>query len=186
MDFSETNRAYASADYERVREDWTRHAKVISDAGTVIEVWAVLKSWDFRQAYIESYGETYGLSEADRDQLRQTQMDAAKATFEFHVAVQTTTHRWNDLEKKDSPWKVTLMDGAGSELLPNSIQAQKLPELYETQFFPSRTAFTRTYLIKFSRKVGEGERPFAGAKSGQLALRIVSPVARTEVVWSAR
>jgi hypothetical protein len=61
----------------------------------------------------------------------------------------------------------------------------KLPELYESQFFPSRTEFTRTYEISFSR-TGSGGQPFSGPASGRLILRFASPVGRVELVWNSK
>jgi len=118
--------------------------------GTVIEAWATYKSWDFRQAYVSYYASIYDLSDSDRATLLRSQLEASRASHEFHVAVQMTTDKWNDLERKNSPWRVTLLDASGGELGPASIQTVKLPELYESQFFPSRTEFTRTYEISFA------------------------------------
>jgi hypothetical protein len=61
----------------------------------------------------------------------------------------------------------------------------KLPELYESQFFPSRTEFTRAYEIGFSRTGNDGQ-PIAGPASGRLILRFASPMGRIELVWDAK
>jgi hypothetical protein len=183
VDFSEATRDYRATDYPSVYENWTRHVKLVQEVGTVIEAWATSKSWDFRQAYVAYYASVYDLSDSDRATLLHAQSDAARASYEFHVAVQTTTDRWNDLDRKNSPWRVTLLDGTGAEMGPTSIQVVKLPEIYESQFFPSRTEFTRTYEIDFARNGGQ---PFAGPASGRLVLRIASPMGRVELVWDAK
>ena len=56
-------------------------------------MWATYKSWDFRQAYIEQYAETYGLGEAERRALSQAQLQAARTSYEFHVSAQSTDYR---------------------------------------------------------------------------------------------
>jgi hypothetical protein len=186
VDFSDVSRNYRSTDYASVYERWTRHAKLWQvDVGTVIEAWATHKSWDFRQAYVAYYSSIYDLSDGDRATLLHAQLDASRASYEFHVAVQTTTDKWNDLERKNSPWRVTLLDASGDELGPTSIQVVKLPELYESQFFPSRTEFTRAYEIGFSRTGNDGQ-PIAGPASGRLILRFASPMGRIELVWDAK
>ena len=157
VNFSDATRNYRSSDYSSVYESWTRHAKLWREVGTVIEAWATYKSWDFRQAYVSYYASVYDLSDSDRATLLRSQLDASRASHEFHVAVQMTTDKWNDLERKNSPWRVTLLDASGGELGPTSIQTVKLPELYETQFFPSRTEFTRTYEISFARTGANGQ-----------------------------
>jgi hypothetical protein len=187
VDFSESVRAYAPRDYDRVREQWTRHSSlVVLDIGTVLEVWATLKSWDFRQAYIEQYAETYSLNERDRDELRRAELEASRSMYEFHVTVESTNYKWNDLQSKDSPWKVTLVDGAGAEVMASSIEVRKYPELYEMRFFPTRTDFSRTYVIKFPKTATEPDaRPFQGTASGRLTLRVAGPLGRNELVWDS-
>ena len=186
VDFSETNRTMRSLDYEGVLDNWTRHAKSIKIyAGTVIELWGTYKSWEFRQAYIERYATVYSLSETERAALLNTQKDAARQTFEFHVAVQSTSYKWNDLDKETSPWRVSLVDGAGAEIAPRRIERLRLPELYESQFFPNRTEFTTTYLIRFNRIDAEAAG-FSGPGTGRLTLRVASPLAKAELVWQAK
>jgi hypothetical protein len=185
VDFSEATRDYRATDYPSVYESWTRHVKLVQEVGTVIEAWATAKSWDFRQAYVAYYASIYDLSDSDRATLLHAQIDASRASYEFHVAVQTTTDKWNDLERKNSPWRVTLLDATGAEMGPTSIQVVKLPELYESQFFPSRTEFTRTYEISFVR-TGNSGQAFAGPASGRLVLRIASPMGRIELVWDVK
>ena len=185
VNFSDATRNYRPSDYSSVYESWTRHAKLWQEVGTVIEAWATYKSWDFRQAYVSYYASIYDLSDSDRATLLRSQLEASRASHEFHVAVQMTTDKWNDLDRKNSPWRVTLLDASGGELGPTSIQAVKLPELYESQFFPSRTEFTRTYEISFAL-TGSGGQPFSGPASGRLVLRFASPAGRIELVWDSK
>jgi hypothetical protein len=184
VSFSDATHDYRPTDYLSVYENWTRHARLVHlDAGTVIEAWATYKSWDFRQAYVAYYASIY--EDSDRAALMRSQLEASRASCEFHVAVQTTTDKWNDLERKNTPWRVTLLDATGAELGPTSIQVVKLPELYESKFFPSRTEFTRSYEISFARP-SNGGQAFAGPASGRLILRFASPMGRIELVWDEK
>jgi len=184
VDFSAARHEYRPADYPIVYQNWTRHAKLVQDVGTVIEAWATYKSWDFRQAYVAKYADVYDLPDHDRAALLNAQLEVSRSTLEFHVAVQTTTDRWNDLERKSSPWRVTLLDGTGLELGPTSIRVLKLPEIYESHFFPERTEFTRTYEISFARPTGG--QPFPAHTGGRLTLRIASPMGRIDLIWIAK
>jgi hypothetical protein len=186
VDFSEANHNYRSEDYEKVFTNWSRHAKaVVVSQGTVIETWGVYKSWDFRQAYIERYAKIYSLSDTEKAALYRTQREAERQTYEFHVAVQMTNYKWNDLDKDTSPWRISLVDGTGAEIAPRRVELLKLPELYETQFFPNKTEFSQTYLIRFSRAEADAAG-FGGATSGRIALKIVSPLAKNEIVWESK
>jgi hypothetical protein len=184
VDFSDANKHYRSEDYLGVFNAWTRHAKLVQDVGTVMEVWATFKSWDLRQAYIAKYAKAYDLSEADREALVRSQQEAARTTYEIHLVAQSTTDSWNDLERRSSAWRITLLDGTGAELSPTSIKAEKFPELYEQEFFPTRTPFSRTYTVRFARP--EGSDAFVGPLSGRLILRIDSPLGKVEAAWDAQ
>ncbi|HVZ72555.1 MAG TPA: hypothetical protein VHJ20_09280 [Polyangia bacterium] len=183
VDFSETPRDYVTKDYERVYERWTRHEAVLRDVDVALEAWATFKSWDFREAYVEHYADVYSLSDADRKTLREAQRDAFHAAYEFHVTAQSADYRWNDLERESSPWRVTLVDALGHELSPEYVRVEKLPDVYEHEFFPSKTPFSKTYAIRFPAGADHGD--FVGLSSGSIVLRIASPAGRLELRWHA-
>lgn len=184
VDFSPSERHLRPDDYTDVRRRWLRHQQVISEVGTVLEVWAVLQSPEFREAYVERYASIYHLADPERDALHEAQVQRSQRFYEFHVTAQSTEFRWNDLEKRDSAWKVTLVDAAGNAITPVAIEAPRVPEAYDAAFFPDRTPFTRTYVIRFEKEVDD--RPFAGAESGRLTLRFASPIGEAALVWRAR
>lgn len=183
VDFSDSTKHYRSDDYLPVHDAWTRHAKLVHDVGTVMEIWATFKSWDFRQAYIAKYAKAYDLPEGERETLAKGQQDAARSVYEVHVVAQSTTDKWNDLERRNSPWRLTLLDGTGAELSPASIKVEKFPELYESEFFPSRTPFSKTYTVRFLHPEGDA---FVGPVSGRVILRLDSPLGKVEAIWEAR
>ncbi len=187
VDFSEASKSYRSEDYPEVYDAWTRHAKLVADVGTVLEMWATLESWDFRQAFVAKYAAAYDLQDGERDALAKSEHDTARSVYEIHLVAQSTTDKWNDLERRNSTWRITLLDGTGAELSPSSIKAEKLPEIYVLEFFPRRTPFTRTYTVRFDRPShSDGGDPFVGAASGRLVLRIASPIGKVEATWEAR
>lgn len=183
VDFSDSTKHYRSDDYLPVHDAWTRHAKLVHDVGTVMEIWATFKSWDFRQAYMAKYAKAYDLPEGERETLAKGQQDAARSVYEVHVVAQSTTDKWNDLERRNSPWRITLLDGTGAELSPASIKVEKFPELYESEFFPSRTPFSKTYTVRFLHPEGDA---FVGPVSGRVILRLDSPLGKVEAIWEAR
>ena len=185
VDFSEATKTYRNEDYEGVFEAWTRHAKMLEDVGTVIEIWATFKSWDFRQAYVAKYAKVYDLADGERSALAKSQMETARAIYEIHLVAQSTNDRWNDFDRRTSPWRITLLDGTGAELAPTSVKVEKLPEIYEYEFFPTRTLFSRTYTLRFVRPEGK-EESFTGPESGRMILRVASPMGKVEVAWDAK
>lgn len=183
VDFSDTVKHYRSEDYQPIHDTWTRHAALVQDVGTVMEIWATFKSWEFRQAYIARYAKAYDLPEGERETLAKGQLDASRSVYEIHLVAQSTSDKWNDLERRNSPWRITLLDGTGAELPPASIKVEKFPEIYESEFFPDRTPFSKTYTVRFLHPEGDA---FVGPVSGRLILRLDSPAGKVEVVWEAR
>jgi hypothetical protein len=188
VDFSETPRDYRAQDYKKVYDRWTRHDWALHEVDAALEVWATYKSWDFREAYIERYASVYSMSEADRRVLRQAQLESFHTGFEFHMTTQSANYKWNDLDKKDSAWRVTLLDGLGRELVPEYLRINKLPDAYEREFFPNKTPFTKTFTLRFAvpavdPATGSPAVDFKGAQTGSITLRIASPLGRVELVW---
>jgi hypothetical protein len=184
VDFSTAPRDYRSEDYPRVYERWTRHAKVVHEVESALDVWATYKSRDFREAFVAHYAEAYSLGDGDRERLLQSQREAAAARYEFLITAQSAQYRWNDLEKKSSPWRVTLVDGLEHELVPEEFKIEKLPDMFEREFFPAKTPFTKTYLARFARS-NTKEDEFAGERSGRIMLRLAGPLGSADLIWSA-
>jgi hypothetical protein len=184
VDFSEAPREYLAKDYSQVYERWTRHDYALTGVDKSLEVWTTFKSWDYREAYVERYASIYNLSAADRTSLRQAQLDGYQGAYEFTVTALAHEYRWNDLEKANSAWRVTLLDALGHELAPKEIKVERFPDAYEREFFPARNqfnrVFTKSYAIRFAVPAN-GE--FAGVKSGALTLRFLSPIGRIDLVW---
>jgi hypothetical protein len=198
VDFSEKERNYVDKDYVDVYARWTRHERAFLkvtglppapappgdlEVDVALEAWATFKSWEFREAYIERYVSVYGLSEADRETLRRSQLEAFHKAYEFHLTAESASSKWNDLEKQSSAWRTTLVDAVGHELTPEPIKVEKLPDAYEREFFPDRTPFTKTYSIRFV--VPSGDTSFGGPQSGRITLRIASPIGRLDLTWQS-
>lgn len=182
VDFSETPRGLVGHDYPRVYRHWTRHEKVLHGLDPAIEVWATLKSWEFREAFLSRYAEIYRVPEPRRVELRSFELGQAREGFEFLVTAQSAKFQWNDFERPNSAWKITLVDGTGRELDPDKIEIPRLPDAYLESFYPDRTPFSRTYLVRFARP---GGREFLGPRTGRLMLRIASPIGTAELIWQS-
>lgn len=182
VDFTPPAHAYRGEDYGDVYERWTRHDKVVKNVETVLEIWATYKSADFREGFVARYAELYSVADAEREKLRRSQGELAATGYEFFITTQSANYRWNDLEKKNSAWRVTLVDGAGHEISPDALKVEKLPDLFEQEFYPAKTPFTKTYSVRFARPAARDDE-FVGERSGVLILRFASPFGSADLVW---
>jgi hypothetical protein len=183
VDFSPPAREYKSSEYHDVYERWTRHDKVLHEVESALEIWATYKSQEFREAFVAHYADAYTMSDEAREGLSRAEREAGVAAYEFIVTAQSSNYKWNDLEKKNSPWRVLLLDRAGHELMADQITVQRFPDLFEREFFPAKTPFSKTYLIRFLRGTAH-EDGFTGERSGELTLRFAGPFGRSDLRWS--
>ena len=69
--------------------------------------------------------------------------------------------------------------------MKDRITVERLPDLFERAFYPVKTPFSKTYLIRFIRGAGH-EDGFTGERSGELALRFAGPLGINDLRWSNR
>lgn len=188
VDFSESARDYRANDYRTVYERWTRHEKVVHALESALEIWATFKSCDFREAFVARYAERYALEDAERERLRTSQREAAARGYEFLITAQSANFRWNDLDRRTSPWRLSLVDGLGREIAPDVVKLERLPDLFEQEFYPAKTPFTKTYLVRFDRADtdGDDDKAFGGFDTGVLILRVAGPRGHADLTWLGR
>jgi len=182
VEFGAPSRKVHSSDYEQVYQRWTRHQTVLHDTDTALEAWATYRSTEFREAFVARYAEAYQLDGGETERLLQAQHDAAAVSYDFVVTTQSNNYKWNDIEKKNSPWRVQLIDGAGHVVTPDELREERFPDLFQQAFYPSKTPFSKTYSIRFNHSV-ERDEAFLGERSGSLTLRLAGPFGHLDLVW---
>jgi len=181
-------RSYVPSDYRTVLPRWTRRALITRDFDTTLDVAATLKSHDFRWAYAVRYAAQFQLSTADQDKLLKQQLAELESAYEFVVSAAATRFEWIDFHKKDSVWRVRLLDDRGNELAPMEIRRLKTPVAELEAFFPPSTrsqpmaSFYTTYLIRFPKKLPDGA-PVDLEHAGKLTLRFAGVLGAAELNW---
>jgi len=185
VEFGPSSRKFYSSDYEEVYQRWTRHETVLHETDTALEAWATYRSSEFREAFVARYAEAYQLDDGERERLRQAQHEAATVTYDFIVTTQSNNYKWNDIEKKNSPWRVSLIDGAGHVVTPDELHEEHFPDLFQQAFYPAKTPFSKTYAVRFNHSV-EHDEAFLGERSGSLTLRLAGPFGHLDLTWRNR
>lgn len=120
--------------------------------------WHVIyKSSEFREAVAYKYAKDYRLSE---EELKSRLWDEAQETAkgpEFILIVYTYSKSWNDLDSKESVWKLRL-EGNNKQFDPLSITSFK-PTPLETSMYPYMDPWTKAYSAIFPK---EAESILAG------------------------
>ena len=188
VDLSQTPRSYAPSDYRTVLARWTRRALITRDFDTSLDVAATFKSHDFRWAYSVRYSAQYQLSTADQDKLLKQQLAELDAAYEFVVSAAATRFEWIDFQKKDSVWRIRLLDDRGHEVAPMEVRKLKTPVAELEAFFPPSTrsqpmaSFYTTYLMRFPRKLPDGS-PLDLEHAGKVTIRFAGVLGAAELNW---
>ncbi len=95
---------------------------------------------------------------------------------EFIAGVYTGDKRWNDFEKQNSIWKVSLQTPDGRWIVPASIEKLKLDKMRDAHLFPFITEWKYVYRIAFPKQ------EMAGAAN--YTLRFTSMVGEATFTWN--
>jgi hypothetical protein len=191
VDLGHTPRSYVPSDYGQVLERWTRRVLITRDFDTTLDVAATFKSHDFRWAYAVRYAAQYQLSTADQDKLLRGQLAELDAAHEFLVSAAATRFEWIDFHRKNSVWRITLLDDRGHEVAPMEIRKLRTPTAELEAFFPPSTrsqpvaSFYTTYLLRFPRKLPNGT-PLDLESAAKVTLRFAGVLGSAELNWSVK
>jgi hypothetical protein len=169
-------------DYDRLRERWTRSAQIIKLLDTTLRVHATLYSPEFIAAFGAMNGQLFKLPDGERTKLERQLGDEARRTHSFFVAASTSDMRWNDLEGKESVWRMALVNDQQEQLTPVEVRPQRDITPTTIELFPFVGDFYRTYIVRFRQALPDG-RPLVRADTRQLLLRFSGALGQTDLVW---
>lgn len=164
--------------YETATETWTRHGKLNRDYQLVAEVHALIKSPQWRAAWVSERAAKGKMSAQARSELEAKEQQADREALEIAVILTTWDRAENDLDRGErSVWRIVVVDQAGNEHLPVEIKRDRRPENVLRTEYPGYGDFSRVYLVKFPR---DG---LLGPGVSQIGLRMSSPRGGIELTW---
>jgi hypothetical protein len=172
-------------DYVDQLKKWTRHAHLISDFDAALEVYATMRSPEFREAYSEKYLLVYRVEPEHRAKVKGDLLSDGADTYEFHVETATHDYDLNDLVGTKSVWRVTLVDDQAHEVTPSEVSAIRERRRLDVEFYPYAGIFSRGWRLRFPRTRGDGS-PLVGGDTKSLTLRFAGPQGSVELVWQLK
>ncbi len=171
-----------SKEYARVLNLWTRSETVYSQFETRIHVTATYRSQEFARAYIKEYERIYLSSGEGQRYPSLTEPDPGNREFILYAC--TPEKDSNDFDKRDSIWKVYLLDERGNRIEPVDVRRIRKNTSVIESFFPYVNPYYGVaYTIRFpvSQHVGE-----AGGASPEkpLKLMITGVLGKVELAWN--
>jgi hypothetical protein len=172
--------------YVEAHRRWTRHADAERNLTTTLDVYATLKSAEWRAAWVEQVARTMKMSDAAKQQLAAAERAAAQEKWEVELIVATTYHTWQDFARGEkSMWRVALVGDGGREVLPTAIREDPRPRAELEVFWPEMNGFHRAYVVTFPRNGADGQ-PLVGEGGEGLILKVAGAQGGVELRWRGR
>jgi hypothetical protein len=172
-----------SRGYEDELLRWTSTGRVYHGLDRVMFVHATYLSPQFRQAFAVQYLAVFGIDPGKVDSDLERLATSEGRGHEFFVFMDTSDYSWNNLDERDSVWRMALWGGA--EQLgtpPMSIHRFKGRGPNLRAFFPYLNGYGRSYLVAFPLQQANG-KPVLGGADGKLWLRLSSAFGAAELSW---
>ncbi len=179
-----------AGDYDKVLEAWTRGEQIYSIFEHKMQVKATFITPALRKAFQARFPEIYGYGgQITRKELVDIDQKTEE-TLNFFVVVYTPDYKWNDLNKSDSIWHLTLgtvahldtpEDPHALRLDAISIERVKIDENLRT-VYPYITSFDQAYLVRFPA-VGKDQHGVLSDKETILRMRIASSFGAADLNW---
>jgi len=180
VDLGLPRQSFTPADYKRVLDRWTRHRRVIRQFDTNLDVHATYLSKEFVTAHAALYADHYHLTPGEKRRYLAKRLAEVSSHHEFFLGVTTADSAWNDFDRKDSIWRISLEDDHGTRVRPLAVRKVAIRETHRI-YFPYLTRFHSAYHVIFPVRVGS--KPFVTTRTRWFKLIIASPLGAAELGW---
>ncbi len=170
-------------DYYSILERWTRTETVYSGVETTLHIDAVYLGGEFRTAYVEEYARRLRLSQEKRENLKRAELSKLEEYNEFILVTATPVEEWNDFDRKDSIWRLYLVDEDGERVEPVSVSRVEKDAILR-EFFPFVDEWCSVYRVIFPRLTPKGHT--IGEDSEYIRLEVSGIKGTAELVWNLK
>ena len=169
--------------YENLLRDWTRSGQVFQALDLILVTHATYLSPGFRQSFGEQYLQIFGIDPGRMDSDLEKIATSVGRGHEFFLFLDTTQTEWNNLDERDSVWRLGLWGGPNQPGVPPlSVQGFQGRGPNLRAFFPFLTRFGRPYLVVFPIDQPNG-KPVLDPENGVLTLRLASALGTASLTW---
>ncbi len=139
--------------YSEVFDEHTQVDRVHSEFQPVIQAHATFLNSTFREAYIREFSGRYRLTAEEEKTLATEQLAEDEAYVVFVISAATREQEWNDLDRKNGLWRISLESPDGRmQILPERVQVVSNRDEKARYFYKYMDSFTRTYRVRFERE----------------------------------
>lgn len=170
------NDAGAERAYQGTLERHTQSRGVYDNLDTRVFFRATWQSPAFAEARVRREGHFKAIPPPELDARLDAERQRLADATEFFVAVHANDYRYDDLDKKDSMWRVVLVAG-GDELKPVSIERLGRTNTELRSYYSYLESFWVGYRVRFPRR--------AFAPGERFTLKLASAVGLAELPYTA-
>ena len=170
-----------ATDYPEILEAWTRSAKIYKGLDDELFISATFHAPELRRAFAVAFPEIYGHGGAITRQELVDLTGGIEEYVNFFVAIYTPDIKWNDLERPDSIWRLTLISSNevavdAKEIVPIRMDAN-LHVVY-----PYIGRFDKVYVVRFPL-TDAMHRIVLDDKTTYFIFHIASALGEAELRW---
>lgn len=172
--------------YERELRTWTRSAQIYHSLDSILVTHAVYLSVEFRQAFGEQYLKIFSIDPSKVDTDLEKIATSVGRGHEFFLFADASHLEWNNLEQKDSVWRLGLW-GSNEQLGTPPLDIERFegrgPNL--KAFFPFINQFGISYLVVFPVDQSNS-RPVIEPDVDTLTLKLASAYGTATMSWKVK
>lgn len=183
IDLRVPTRKFKAKEYDHYLKRWTRQRRVIKNFDTNLSVHLTYLSPEFVSAHAALYAKHYRLTRSEKRRYLAKRLAEVQSHHEFFMGATTADTTWNDFDRKESIWRITLEDDQGTRVKPLTVKNILIKETHRV-YFPYLSVFHKAYHIVFPNTVGG--KPFIHSRSRWFKVIIASPLGDTEFAWFVR
>ncbi len=169
-------------DYDRTFAQWTRHAKLYNVLDNVLFASSTFHAPQFRRAFGLKFPDIYGHGgEVTRRELVDLSSDAE--TFHtFLLKAYTPDLKWNDLDRADSIWRITLTN-PDQNITVQAAQISRVKiDANLKAVYGYLGDFDRAYLVRFPL-IDPTDKLVIEPHTTKFVMRIASALGTTQMTW---
>lgn len=172
-------------DYDKLRGRWTRGTKIIKQLDTTLHLHATFFAPEFSAAYVARQAHTFKLPAEKRAALAARLRKEWSESYPFFIAAATMDYNWNNFERKNPTWSLSLVNDKGEQVAPVEVKVEREITPIIVDLFPFVGRFHRVYWVRFPKTLPDG-RPLRRSETRRLSIRCAGPLGRAELVWQIR
>ena len=175
---------YTLADYSDAVDSWTERSEIHHNLIGVAKLTAVYRSWEVRQAYINTARNADPGSERVR-RIEERELNRFYAGHEFTLGLYCHEEEWNQVSGADPVWQLSLCSDSSGPVKPILVEKDSLALEEAWFFYDELSHWGKIYRVVFPLWDARGN-PVIGKSTRYVRLFCSSLLGTMELKWKIK